>query len=102
VANFLENNSFKYDVILSLDGISYSSDLENTLALIYSSLNKGGYFAFCLQKSHSSYLSRPALQFIYNCDEVNALITKSGYTNLSAEELTMDNKRDYSIFVLLK
>lgn len=102
IRNFLAEATDKYEVIVSLDGLSYDADLQDNSSKIYALLQPGGYFALCLPTAKTPLFSRKQLQFIYQPEETNNLLQKIGFETLYTEELHLKNGCTFSIFILVK
>jgi SAM-dependent methyltransferase len=96
---FLQKDQDKYDVILSLDGLSSNKDLNNIFSLISARLNTGGYFAICLKTSPEVRFSEKYLEFSYNSLETLKILEKSDLKLNDALEIKLEIKNNYTIFV---
>lgn len=99
IAQFLQKDKNKYDIILSLDGLSYNKDLTEIFSLISAHLNSGGYFAICLKTSPLLKFSEKHLEFSYNTSDVMGILEKSGLELDSGLEIKLEIKNNYTIFV---
>ncbi len=99
VKTYLADNSQKYDVIFSLDGLSNIKNLQSIFANISSTLNNNGYFAFCLRTSKNAEFSRDLLEFSYDIDQISKNLLETGFKILSFKNFNLENKNNYTIFV---
>lgn len=92
-----------YDVVLSLDGFSNYTDLNEVFNHVYSILESEGYFIFIIRVNNSiTTLSEKYLEFSYNKDDVNNLLQQNGFKIVSMSDLGLVMKNNYFIFVCKK
>lgn len=102
VNEFLKQNSNKFDIVLSFCGLSFAKDLSTYFNLIYSSLNKLGYFALCLPTSGNTQFSVKRKEFIFNLNEINSILQKNNFAILASEEIILAENNKYSIIICKK
>lgn len=102
VNDFFINNNKKFDVIFSLDGFSFTSNLTKIFKNIYSCINEGGYFAFVIRSTNNVILSPDLLEFSYDSREVISELEETGFKILAFKEFNLEIKNKYSIFVCKK
>ncbi|MFV9897620.1 methyltransferase domain-containing protein, partial [Rickettsia conorii] len=102
IDEFLKQNSNKFDIIFSFCGLSFTNNLIEYFNLIYSSLNKQGYFALCLPNATKTQFSVKRKEFIFNLNEINNFLQKNNFTILTSEEIILAENNKYSIIVCKK
>ncbi|MDG1436342.1 MAG: methyltransferase domain-containing protein [Rickettsiaceae bacterium] len=102
VDDFLEQNKQKYDVICSLNGLTFNADLQNTFDKVYYHLQENGYFAFSVRQSKEYSFFNQTMEFAYDHDQLKAKLEQSGFIILSDSKFTLEIKNNYSIFVSQK
>ena len=102
IDEFLEKSVDKYDVICSLDGFTFFSNLENIFKTTFSKLHPGGYFAFAVHSAPKNSFSSKTLEFVYSSKQLRGQLIESGFNILVAKEFTIEIKNNYSIFVCSK
>lgn len=102
IPDFLQENSDKYDVILSWNSLSFTKDLTKYFTLIYSSASPLGYFAFCLPIATAPSFSIGGKEFISTIEEINSALTQAKFIILSNEELELEKKSRYYMVVCKK
>ncbi len=99
---FLQITQNKYDIIMSLEGVSYTSDPNQLYSKIFNALSPDGYFAFAVRIAQNNLLSNKYLDFAYNPDLVANELKKVGFSILSQKEIILENNNKYHIFVCKK
>ena len=102
INEFLEQSTEQYDVILSLDGFVFESDLKNIFSNVFSRLKPGGYFAFSVPSTKGNTFSQKRIEFSYDNQQISNQLSENGFNILSAKEFTLEIKNNYSIFVCTK
>jgi SAM-dependent methyltransferase len=102
VNEFLLKTKQKYDIVCSLDGFAFASDLSTIFHNVFFVLNQGGYFAFLVRSSQKNSFSNIMLEFSYNNKQLLNLLKETGFEVLSSKEFTLEIKNNYSIFVCKK
>ncbi|NRB10003.1 MAG: methyltransferase domain-containing protein [Rickettsiaceae bacterium] len=92
----------QYDVIVSLEGISYQADLAPIFDNLYKVLKDNGYIALCFKYSQSRSFSAKHLEFSYNEEQIVELLTESGFTIQSKQKIMLEIKNNYYIFIARK
>jgi len=79
--HYLSKNLKKYEVITASDVLIYEGDLHKTLALVFGSLAKDGYFIFTVEKGATDHFClRNTGRFQHNTDYVSGLAKKCGFS----------------------
>ncbi len=99
---FLQTTQNKYDIIMSLEGVSYTSDPNQLYSKIFNALSPTGYFAFTARIAQNTLLSNKYLDFAYNSDLIVNELKKIGFSILSQKEIILENNNKYHIFVCKK
>jgi predicted TPR repeat methyltransferase len=102
VDEYLVKTKQKYEVICSLDGFSFTSDLRTIFQKVFSALNDGGYFAFAVRSSQNNSFSNKLLEFSYNNTQLFNSLREIGFEVLSSREFNLEIKNNYSVFVCKK
>jgi hypothetical protein len=96
---FLNAKKDKFDIILSVCGISYTGDLTRTFVNISHSLNSQGYFAFCVRAAESTGFVLDKKEFCYKEADVLTFLKKSNLNILHKEKLSIEKNNNYLIFL---
>ncbi|MCC8417884.1 MAG: SAM-dependent methyltransferase [Rickettsia endosymbiont of Bryobia graminum] len=99
IPEFLNEQSVKYDVILSYCSLSFTKDLINYFNLIYSITNNSGYFAFCLPINNSTKFSIERKQFVYTIVDIKAALNQTQFNILNEQELNLEKSGKYYMVV---
>lgn len=99
---FLQNTQEKYDIIISLEGVSYISDPNQLYSKIFNALSPAGYFIFTARIAQNTLLSNKYLDFAYNSDLIVNELRKVGFSILAQKEIILENNNKYHIFVCKK
>lgn len=102
VDHFLKKKSKKYNIICSLNGFAFESDLTNIFNDIFLSLESSGYFAFLIKISQNNELSSNSLEFSYQDQKLLDQLVTAGFIILSHEQFSLEIKNNYSMFVCTK
>ncbi len=102
IDEFLAKSDEQYNIVLSLDGFTFASDLENIFQTVFSKLTPNGYFAFAVHSAKHNGFSNKALEFHYNNQQIREQLIENGFTLLVAKDFTIEIKNNYSIFVCKK
>ena len=102
VHEFLIQTPQDYDIIVSLEGFSFAANLTDVFNLIFSKLKGGGYFAFATCCTKDSIFSSKFLEFAYSSEYLKAELTKAGFNILFSQEIALEIKNNYCIFVCTK
>ncbi|WP_395476812.1 methyltransferase domain-containing protein [Rickettsia endosymbiont of Pantilius tunicatus] len=102
ISEFLKQNSNKFDIILSFCGLTFTKDLSAYFNVIYSSLNKDGYFSLCLPTNPNTHFSVKRKEFIFNLNEINNFLQKNNFVILTSEEIILAENNKYGIIVCKK
>lgn len=92
----------KYDIIVSLEGLNFSSELEKVFKDIYLVINKNGYFAFGLYIAENTHFSGKLLCFTFSRLEVITNLQKTGFNIISEKIFTLKEKIGYTVFFCKK
>ncbi len=102
VDEYLLKTKQKYDIICSLDGFAFTSDLKAIFQNVFSVLNQDGYFAFAVRSTQKNSFSSALLEFSYDNKQVIGFLREIGFKVLSSKEFNLEIKNNYSIFVCKK
>lgn len=102
IGEFLENNSKQYDIITSLDGLTFAKNLQETFANIFATLKPKGYFACVIGSSTATQLANSCSEFTYNSQKISVLLHDIGFNILSFKEINLEIKNNYAIFICRK
>lgn len=102
ISDFIQNNSNKYDIILSFCGLSFTKNLSRYFNSIYSILEKSGYFAFCLPIGSVSLFSLKRKEFIFTIGDITKELQQTKFVTLSAEELEIEKNSKYYMVICKK
>jgi len=102
IDDFLTKDKKKYNIILSLEGLSFVVDLKNIFSKVSSKLETDGYFAFLIASSDNSIFSEEKLIFIYDAKEIEGQLIEAGFDVLSSSNISLEIKNNYTIFVCRK
>ncbi|WP_236870046.1 methyltransferase domain-containing protein [Candidatus Bandiella numerosa] len=107
IISFLSSKSktdSKFDIILGVDLISYSTEIESILSKLKSYLNEQGIFLLtfrCNNTQKDNYIfDGKSEQFIYNSVFINKLAKKCGWI-IAKEEFSEVKKHEYSQATLI-
>ena len=99
---YLLKTKQKYDIVCSLDGFAFTSDLKAIFQNVFSVLNQDGYFAFAVRSTQKNSFSNKLLEFSYNNVQVLNVLEEIGFKVLFSKEFNLEIKNNYSIFVCRK
>lgn len=102
VDEYLMKTNQKYDIVCSLDGFAFTSDLKPIFQNVFSALNQDGYFAFSVRSTKKNSFSNALLEFSYDNTQVLSFLKEVGFKVLSSKEFNLEIKNNYSIFVCKK
>lgn len=102
VMHFLKASKKEAEIIVSLNGLGFTSKLDDVLAAIKLRLKKDGHFAFLSRVDDQSYLDKNTLEFVMNSGEIIASIEKNGLEILDSKQFVLENNSKFSIFVVKK
>ncbi|GAB4168267.1 MAG: methyltransferase domain-containing protein [Rickettsiaceae bacterium] len=102
VNEYLKKAEQKYDIVFSLNGFAFASDLKETFHNVFSLLNQGGYFAFTVRSSEDSGLSGKLLEFVYKEAYVSAVLQETGFKVLASKKFSLAMQGNYTIFICVK
>ncbi len=102
VDEYLLTTQQKYDVICSLDGFAFTSDVKTIFQNVFSVLNQDGYFAFAVRSTQTNSFSNTFLEFSYDNTKLFNILREIGFEVLSSKEFNLAIKHNYSIFVCKK
>lgn len=102
IADFMQSNSNKYDIILSFCGLSFTKNLSSYFKSIYSTTEKSGYFAFCLPIDQASILSLKRKEFIFTIADIVNALEQTNFNILSTEILEIEKNSKYYMVVCKK
>jgi len=102
VKDFIVQNQDKFDVILSLCGLSFTNDLITYFQDIYSKLNDNGYFAFSLPLGDNTELSLKRKEFIFKLEDIVGALKSTNFTVLDFSELELEKDKKYCIVMCKK
>ena len=94
----------KFDIILGVDLISYSTEIESMLSKLKSYLNEQGIFLLTFRYSNTQkdnhIFDGKSEQFVYNKAFINKLTKKCGWIVIKEEFLEV-KKQEYSQATLI-
>lgn len=102
VKDFIIQNQDKFDVVLSLCGLSFTKDLTTYFQDIYSKLNNDGYFAFSLALSANTELSLKRKEFVFKLQDIVSALKSANFIALDFRELELEKDNKYCIVVCKK
>lgn len=97
-----ENQTKKYEVIISIDGFSNNSDLSTIFKQITTLLSDEGFFAFAIRTSSNTKFSEKYLEFSYDKTYIDQLLNSYNLEVVVDLNLELLMKDDYYIFVCKK
>jgi predicted TPR repeat methyltransferase len=109
ISSFLASSSktdSKFDIILGLDLISYSAEIESLLSALQSYITDRGLFLlnyyFQDTQKDNYVLNSKSEQFIYNKSFVNNIIKKCGWSIVKEEVIKVKKEKYSQITLILK
>jgi len=100
VAEFLAKNDNQYDLIVSLNGFSFTNELEEFFSTVKLSLAAKGIFAFVVRAGETTHLDKSLLEFNYNADEVTRSLKSNRFEIISQRELKLVKDANFYMFVV--
>lgn len=100
--SFFKGGKEKYDIIISLCGLSFSKDVKNTLESALEKLKNGGALSFVARTGLYTEFSKEFREIIFNYGEIKKAISDLKLNLLTEENFLLGNKNKYSIFVVRK
>lgn len=104
----VNSNEDKFDVIISYCGLTFVKDLQPYFNSIYSILETGGYFAFCLPVLNTTADRQNAVfsykygEFVFSEADVEKALSTCKFQLLKYKKFSLDKNNEYSVYVLLK
>lgn len=100
VEDYLANNNKKFDVVISLNGLAFTSELDKLFAKVKLSLKRDGLFAFVLNSSSQTSLDTISLEFQYSADTVTEALLSNNFEIIIERELKLEKNNSFYIFVV--
>lgn len=102
ISDFINTQKEKYDIIISLSALSYSTELDVMFNKLHHLLNEGGYIAFATRSATNTYFAKDELEFMYDIKDVLDAMGQNGFNIKLTEEFLLENKNKYYIVVASK
>jgi SAM-dependent methyltransferase len=99
IIEFLEYDKTSYDIIMSIDGLSSSSNPEKVLSLIADHLNSGGHFLIIFKTSAITKFVEKYLEYSYNNQTIVKIFEQLDLKLNSQLKINLEIKNNYSIFM---
>lgn len=99
IPKFLEQDHNYYNLIISLDGFAFTSNLQGLFIKIKHRLAKDGTFAFVTKTNSSTYLDKNLMEFYHDITNIRQALQKSSFEIVQERQLRLDKSSSFSIFI---
>lgn len=100
VPDFLDQNDKKYDVIVSLNGFSFTAELDSFFSKVRSALTDKGVFAFTVKIDEQTVIDKEYLEFNYSQATVISALNSNNFEIIAKKELKLEKNNSFYIFVV--
>lgn len=97
---FLKNNQKQVELIVSLGGLAFTSELDGVFSSIKNRLKKNGHFVYMARVDDKTYLDKNTLEFVVSNAEILTAFEKNKFEILDSKQFLLENNSKFSIFVV--
>lgn len=99
VRDFLQNNTMRYDVVISLCGLSFFKDQKEGFVGLNKSLKPGGILVLVFEKNEVKKINSKRTEFLYNSDDFENSIEGCYFKIVASKGLVFDKLKSYQLIV---